>query len=69
MIIIEYSNTQNAFHKTSLETMLDNNIKNIIKEVHPNYVPVAKAKTDDEADEIIKLLRKSFNKNQQSITK
>lgn len=62
MIIIEYSHTQKAFHKTTLETMMDNNMKNIIKGVHPNYIPVAKSETDETADAIIKILHNNFTK-------
>lgn len=63
MIFIEYSKSQKAFHKITLDTMLSNNLHNTFKEIETDYLPIANANDHDEADGIIAELRqlKPFN--------
>jgi len=67
MIIIEYSHTQKAFHKISFEEMLAKNATNLLADIHPSYIPIAVANTDDIADLIIdkfsKYLEKTISAN------
>ena len=62
-IVVEFSANQQAFHKSTLMEMIKNNINNIFAGKKTDYLPVGFFKTDDEADNFIKIIRDKFVSN------
>lgn len=60
LIIVEFSVSQQAFHRHTMQDMLFTNIKNIFQNKSIDYVPVASFETMDEADEFIETVRDKF---------
>lgn len=57
MIVVEYSLSQRAFHKLSLEEMVVKNITNALKGVQTDYIPIGIFEKEKTADGFIEGLR------------
>ena len=56
-IVVEFSLAQKAFHKQSVNKMLETNIDNMARRKQTDYMPIGIFSTDDLADEFIELTR------------
>jgi hypothetical protein len=60
MTAVEFSLSQKAFHKSSLEEMVIRNITNTLKRIQTDYVCIGMFESEDIADKHIEGLSKGF---------
>jgi len=64
LFVVEFSVSQQAFHKESIADMLEHNIINILSKKEVDYVPIAIFKTNEDCDTFIKNVYDKFKKSE-----
>jgi len=62
-IVVEYSPTQNAFHKSTVPEMIRNNLNTIARGINNGYRVIGMFVTHTEADEFLVKMRETLPKH------